>query len=1021
MSFNSKDAGIPSEKCKLIQKYSNILSNRNLDVNSPKIRTYSRVSRRNILDTDISKTNGINTNSTETNVQSIPTVNILGLYLSSTKAQSSSKPEDFNNNINQPISEISTHKYTNIIDEFSGNFKVKESQAEILTRRCSAGTKNASTKNESNKVTSQGAKMIRKSNDKLCVDYNVNELSKFSTISTTGNELNGNDLSTKGDKAGMNIQATLSTYRNSLIEDMSKSKETTAKNYQDRESTTHVTELQNRGSSNSSNLVSVFKLIEDKILSKINEMSNNTIKNEQSLTINTFKTVECSKQGTSKSSKNSKASHNDNLTKYKSPFVMSIEETNIIPETSQAVNKIEAATKNASEANINLNRISQTSNRSINLNIDSDKIECDIEGVMKDALNMNKEMVEEPEKKPAKNRRLVKSKPNSIKTEQKSLLSSTESNKSLSIIKQYKPKKLSIALDKTMVDAMTNTQHEIIKSKTCSSKKLTAICNAHDIDTGLENDMRIETNSKDKNYLNSILSSGCKRKKNVLCTLDNAKDKIIKQSIHNIVDLTTDEYAVNPIAEFRSDYSDDLMASDKVEQNVFMDLSIDDTPEQDNDISIYDSDDLIINASHQIPNGSSNACEIFDIDSTDSEPEMVNEVNLNSPSYQEPIISNEASPKGGSMSTNISLDKSRTIESNSYNKIETINLNGDDHIDFCTEAQIDLINNNIYNIDPKYASIIKPCSVVLEDCLEPVHIEPEIDINIETTVHACIPCNETYTTLKDLKKHVYTTHVSDTTTKCFICDVEVTNMNNMTTHILTHMLTVIYICKICSAVKETQESYDEHMLTHRKKNFVCDVCGKTCSTLYTLSKHKIVHQPERYKCKVCSKIFGNTQSLNQHMLIHGERKFVCEICDATFYRRQALNVHVKMHSTERAYKCNFCSKTYITRSNLVSHARVHDKTKQKKCEYCSKTFLTKQARLQHLYKYENVQLHQCNLCKKVYETLSELKTHEQKHNGDLETFQCRICGELFRSKVKLSHHREGCREKNDSNLVDLSI
>ncbi|XP_026462148.1 zinc finger protein 37-like isoform X1 [Ctenocephalides felis] len=830
MSLKSKEAGIPTEKYKLIEKYSNILSNRNLNLSPPKIRTRRKVYRRNILDPDISKENEINT--TETNVQSVPTVNILELNLSPTKTQSSSKPEGINSNTG-----ILTHRDTNIIETFSVDLKVKESAAKIITRRCSARNKNASTKNESNKVTSQSAKKVGKSNDKLCVDSNGNELPKL----------------------------TEALFEPDLIENKNIS----------------LKVKQNAISSKTSNPICVIKLDKNEILSALNNLSKTTNKNEHSPTFNVG-IVECSKQVTSKSSKNSKASNNDNLTKYKTPNVMSTEETNIVPETetSQAVNKLEAATKNASEGNINFNRISQTCNRNIHLNIDSDKVECDIKGIRKDALNINNKIVDvhNPEIT-AKNRQPVKSKPNSIKPERKSFLSSTKSN--TSITKRYKLKKLSVALDRNIVDTVMNKQHKIIKSKNNSSIKLTTISNTDNLQANLE--------------------------KNV--------------------------------------------------------------------------------------------------DSADSGPAIVDEVNINSlvEVNMTRLKWNKTSTKGGSVSP--------TKKPNAQNSMKNVSPNHNDQIQM--EEQINLVSNKIFNIDPKYATMIKPCSVVLEDCVEPVHIEPEIDINIETTVHACIPCNETYTTLKDLRKHVYTTHVSDTTNKCFICDVEITNKNKMTTHILTHMLTVIYICETCNAVTETQESYDEHMLTQHN-SFVCDVCGKPCSSKNTLTKHKIVHQPDRYKCKVCSKIFGNARKLWRHMLIHGEKKFFCEICDATFCRREVLNDHVKMHSTERAYKCDFCSKTFTTKSTQYAHIRIHDETKQKKCEYCSKTFTTRQALLRHLYKHENVQLHQCNVCKNVYETLSEMKAHEQKHNGDLDTFQCRICGEVFISKVKLSHHREGCRDKNYS-------
>ncbi|XP_026482814.1 uncharacterized protein LOC113391053 [Ctenocephalides felis] len=994
-------------------------------------------------------------------------------------------------------------------------------------------------------------------------------------ISTIANELIGNDLSTQDREAGM---TRISTRRKSLSEALPKADDiilnrdihdynSIKKKIYSSESSNKRQLFNKEGSSKSSkqseasnknSLITCKSPIiiltkEPKIVpenSPASQASNINKTIPKALSESSNKRQSFNKEGSSKSSKESKASNNDIITTCKSPIVILTKEPKIVPENSLTNNNIEAATKNALEAKINLHQMKKDCDKiepilsNINksvpkaLNVNANKHEMfNKEGGLSKSSKQSKSsnndslttckspiviLTKEPKMEDqhrssiepssmVKNilaitkKRVFETDHNNCESEFKRIKSkkykSPKDSCKPNLTKNVKEKLMSIkitqdsdsdsdkpVLKRNMIDIEMSTQRKIMESKMYLTQKLMTISDTDDFDTSFETGLRIETDSEDEEILNSILLSGRKR---------NRKSKNV--NVHKSIDFTPDENGTKLAVELDSN---DMMTSDKVvKQNVNVDLIVNGVPEQDDNILSCDNDHVVI------PNDSPNAGETFDNDFTDSEPEIVDEVNLNSPGEVDgiQIISKEILPKEpmssnfldtsmeivnsftqdieednisenlvlqietdseneqcstsrprrpssllGNFMTMIDTDSDRSLpiagsdledgpvgscsmnlnscpldmrpakESDSHNHLETINLNDNVQIDFCAndslieEAQINLVNNEMFNIDPKYASMIKPCSVVLEDCLEPVHIEPEIDINIETTVHACIPCNETYTTLKDLRKHVYTTHVSDTTNKCFICDVEITNKNKMTTHILTHMLTVIYICEICNAVTETQESYDKHMLTQHN-SFVCDVCGKPCSSKNTLTKHKIVHQPDRYKCKVCSKIFGSARKLRRHMLIHGERKFFCEICDATFCRREVLNDHVKMHSTERAYKCDFCSKTFTTKSSLYAHIRIHDKTKQKKCEYCSKTFTTRQALLRHLYKHENVQLHQCNVCKNVYETLSELKAHEQKHNGDLETFQCRICGEVFTSKVKLSHHREGCRDKNDSN------
>lgn len=838
---------IQREHFRLIQKYSNIFS-------KEKSNTTPRreLDRRKRFDADSTMTNKINTNSTEINTKSVPTVKILRLNIPPIKFQSLSKPGDINTFPSQSPSKILAHKDTNIIDELPEDLKFNGSPTEILTRRCSAKTNSSFNKNEFAN-NSESSKQVKKINDP---DSKANKsLSRRASfysgyISTIANELIGNDLSTQDREVGM---TRISTRRKSLsealpkeddiilnsdihdynsiknkrfsnkikskTENCSKSSfetETSDENNQERE-------LQKISVYNVDSTKKDSKKIEP-ILSNINK----TVPKASSVNANKHEMFN-KEGGLSKSSKQSKSSNNDSLTTCKSPIVILTKEPKIVPENSPANTKIEAGTKTASEAKINLHRISQTSNRNdsdklvspliaassskiiksskhdvstksnntlvpvillhpvsqnisrintddstpnIDVTSSSSKVDkfselgtssikdqhrssIEPSSMVKNILAITKKRIFETDhnncesefkrikskkykspkdsckpnltknekekllsikitqdsdsesdkpilerlehknkfikelnkslkeykkykkithkthpqpkhclkeysegfrkskrikellnnekartKKPVKNRRLKKSK--TIK-KYKSRKTVTKRSETSSITQRYNLKKLSIILDRNMIDIEMSTQRKIMESKMYLTQKLMTISDTDDFDTSFETGLRIETDSEDEEILNSILLSGRKRKKKVLAS-DDDNDIIIKRSknvnVHKSIDFTPDENGTKLAVELDSN---DMMTSDKVvKQNVNVDLIVNGVPEQDDNILSCDNDHVVI------PNDSPNGGETFDNDFTDSEPEIVDEVNLNSPGEVDgiQIISKEILPKG---------------------------------------------------------------------------------------------------------------------------------------------------------------------------------------------------------------------------------------------------------------------------------------------------------------------------------------------------------------------------------------
>ncbi|KAL5272433.1 hypothetical protein ACHWQZ_G000584 [Mnemiopsis leidyi] len=107
---------------------------------------------------------------------------------------------------------------------------------------------------------------------------------------------------------------------------------------------------------------------------------------------------------------------------------------------------------------------------------------------------------------------------------------------------------------------------------------------------------------------------------------------------------------------------------------------------------------------------------------------------------------------------------------------------------------------------------------------------------------------------------------------CPKCDTNVTNMNDLASHI-----------KIC--------------LNGQGDNY-CNECGRGYSSKASLQRHiSVVHRKERnYECHICRKRFGQQIHVDVHMRLHtGEKPFVCHMCNDSFKQSAHLKRHMQCH------------------------------------------------------------------------------------------------------------------------------
>ena len=70
---------------------------------------------------------------------------------------------------------------------------------------------------------------------------------------------------------------------------------------------------------------------------------------------------------------------------------------------------------------------------------------------------------------------------------------------------------------------------------------------------------------------------------------------------------------------------------------------------------------------------------------------------------------------------------------------------------------------------------------------------------------------------------------------------------------------------------------------HRDE-YKCDICGKTFSQVDRLTTHIMTQIGEKpHTCKICGKTFTQSNHLKQHILTHtGENPHKCDICEKAF-------------------------------------------------------------------------------------------------------------------------------------------
>ncbi|GMS90302.1 hypothetical protein PENTCL1PPCAC_12477, partial [Pristionchus entomophagus] len=212
-------------------------------------------------------------------------------------------------------------------------------------------------------------------------------------------------------------------------------------------------------------------------------------------------------------------------------------------------------------------------------------------------------------------------------------------------------------------------------------------------------------------------------------------------------------------------------------------------------------------------------------------------------------------------------------------------------------------------------------------------------------------------------------------------------------------------CLVCSKMFKSKQCLDDHTSSvHNKKGidpkhtFRCNICSFTSRSLGGLETHMCYHTGERpHKCILdnCSASFSNASLLKQHLReVHQVQPFHCSICGEKFDFFMQLSQHKKEHKMNSIAVEKPVNESHLMEKNEDEAA---DRTIEKRNMDAMADDLVEEER----EKEE----------KSLNDSRSESEKRVEKDVPSPMMHQCKICSQVFETKLKLAIHTSNIHDK----------
>ena len=269
----------------------------------------------------------------------------------------------------------------------------------------------------------------------------------------------------------------------------------------------------------------------------------------------------------------------------------------------------------------------------------------------------------------------------------------------------------------------------------------------------------------------------------------------------------------------------------------------------------------------------------------------------------------------------------------------------------------------------------------------------------------CNVCKKSFTTKSTLTVHVNLIHKNIKDIDCRICGEKFREKSYLKKHTETVHNVKIHECKICSKNFKGVIALNAHVkLVHLEGQFPCDFCHKILNNAVQRRQHfdNVHNELKKKKCDFCDKIFIlNSVDYKEHNWqrhLQGSAAHICHFCPKAFATLSRFNSHFKhCHEKSSFIECTYCDMKFKAKQKLKSHVLQFHRT----CNICNKSFGTNRDFNSHLENGHKSTT--CKICEKVF-SVEDFRQHIESMHYDLKETQCKICGKLFDSTLKLARH-----------------
>ncbi|KAF5281232.1 hypothetical protein FQA39_LY05118 [Lamprigera yunnana] len=276
----------------------------------------------------------------------------------------------------------------------------------------------------------------------------------------------------------------------------------------------------------------------------------------------------------------------------------------------------------------------------------------------------------------------------------------------------------------------------------------------------------------------------------------------------------------------------------------------------------------------------------------------------------------------------------------------------------------------------------------------------------------CNICDESFSTLKDLRKHVKLKHKKHKS--------KVNTINKLSCQNFKAKDALVGGPLLNDLLNDSLDNTNLVLLNNElnMNALESDTLNLAVDNLLTENVKELDHfnfeigeSQEQHVCDICLRVFTKLHYLRQHLRIHTGR-FTCGHCLKIFCRKENLNFHnCSKKETLKRHQCTQCGKCFLLNKHLLRHIyRVHEK--KFTCQKCSRALYGKKEQEEHNCSETNIEkMFPCTICGKNFVCEAYLHKHlirHRKKNNILSSANliCEICGFHCKSKPNLYLHQK---------------